>query len=170
MPATLAFIDRMKVPIAVWAVAVVREAGACTLAGDAGEEAIGDGLDELESVGAEGELCCREFTLNIGIKESTHTRKATGPITFNHLFSPRMAGILNNPKSAPEKYGARKRMKEKISNTTPKESGIPVNLNRLDLSIENSSSEGKTLSCFGSAGFRLRFSIIGKDWRSRGNS
>ena len=76
------------------------------------------------------------FTVNIGMKESIQVRKITGPIIFSHFFAPKVkVGILNKPKSAPEKYGANKRMKEKLSSTTPNGSGRPDNLKRLDLSI-----------------------------------
>jgi hypothetical protein len=140
----------MKVPITDCPVSVVLEVGMgdCPLDANVEEAAVRVGEGELEIDPVEFKTCCGtvdgDFTLKIGINEKTHRPNAIGPATFSHLFSPKLAGILNNPKSEPEKYGARKRMKEKTSNTTPKGSGIPANLMRLDLSIENSRTSART--------------------------
>jgi hypothetical protein len=72
----------------------------------------------------------------IGRNTSKQIAKMIGPTTLSHFFAWRVkTGILNNPKSAPEKYGANRRIKEKLSNTAPNGSGRPNNLKRLVLII-----------------------------------
>jgi hypothetical protein len=68
----------------------------------------------------------------IGMNEKMQAMNRTGPIILSHLFiGSAKVGTLNTPKSAPEKYGASRRTKEKTSNITPNESGRPENLKRL---------------------------------------
>jgi hypothetical protein len=64
-----------------------------------------------------------------GMNATAHSRNKTGPNIFSPLFAlSENIGILNIPKSPPERYGANRRIKEKLSRTTPNESDSPDSL------------------------------------------